>query len=133
VISTILPSLTLGSATPLTGTDLILVAKDGITLKAGSSISAGASGQKSSALVVNGDGALLRVSGDASATSIRSGFTPESTSSLVIDPNAALKGTSIVLDLIRLSKHRSLRALGRLELFFEQRFGGYPARWGPGG
>jgi len=88
---------------PLKGADVVLVATGLVELKAGASIQAtsGTSGTSGgtagTALSLSGDGVLLRVSNDATATTARTGATRVA-GDLVIGAGAALAGSSITAE-----------------------------------
>ena len=93
------------SATPLKGPDIILVANHQLTLAPGANIEASGalSGTAETILLGNstpgsGNGVLLRVSADPTATSSRSGVNSSTQPVLSIGAGAQLKGTSITLD-----------------------------------
>lgn len=77
--------------------DIILAAKDVVTLGKGASIVAADGGVDSSSLNFKGDGALLRVSHDAAASSKRTGKTGE-TGRLVLGEALNLQGGAITAE-----------------------------------
>lgn len=100
-------NLTLDNAgSPLTGSDVILAAGKTLTLAAGAAIqqSTAASGTIDSVLIGDadvpgsGDGALVRVSADATATVAREGVAGAPGTALVIGAGARLVGASVTLD-----------------------------------
>ena len=100
-LTTAASSVTLDNAgLALKGADVLLVAngvvelKDGASIQATSGTSGGAAGK---ALSLNGDGALLRVSNDATASTARTGAT-RATGDLVIGAGAGLSGSSITAE-----------------------------------
>ena len=84
------------SAAVLSAQDLILVSSGGVTLSDGSTLEASGSAPASS-LTVSGDGALVRVSSDSSATVSRNGSDGAPVSGYWIG-NATLSGGSVTLD-----------------------------------
>ncbi|MBC7731436.1 MAG: hypothetical protein H7306_05980, partial [Bacteriovorax sp.] len=85
---------------PLKGADVVLVANGLVALKAGASIratSATSGGVAGTALSLSGDGALLRVSNDVTATTARTGAI-RAAGDLVIGAGAALAGSSITAE-----------------------------------
>ena len=99
-------SLTLDNARQaLTGTDIILVAKDTLDVKAGSVIEATGTSASSDTLLFgdagvagSGNGLLVRVSVDPDATWTRSGVTPGGVALLTTGDGVRLSGGSITLD-----------------------------------
>ena len=90
------------AGTPLKVNDLVLVAKDAVTLQAGSAIEAPAASTTAAqvaapTLNLVGDGALLRVATDASAASVRSGAQGLS-GSLSIGAATTLSGGAITAE-----------------------------------
>ena len=95
------------SGSPLSGTDIILVAKQNLTLADGADIQqTGSLGGAADSLlfgsattVGSGDGALVRVSSDASASIARSGIGSASTASLTLGNGVTIGGgPSLILD-----------------------------------
>ncbi len=87
------------ASTPLTGSDIALVATRTLVLAPGSQIlsnqnAAGAGGTYQ----IIGDGAAVRVAGDSDAGILRSGVTSNVNPLLQIGDSAVLQGTSVVLD-----------------------------------
>ncbi|MHB1080669.1 MAG: filamentous hemagglutinin family protein [Prosthecobacter sp.] len=101
-------NLTVDNAgSPLSGAEVLLVAKQVLNVKAGSQIvqSAGASSSTAQTLIFgstgtagSGDGALVRVSGNTNATITRLGRSSSTLPDLLIGANVLLQGTSLVLD-----------------------------------
>ncbi len=89
--------LTVGDTT-LTGTDIILTAKDELLLEGNSTISSTEAETGADTILLTGNGALVRVSSSASAKVIREGVTGTSDPLLAVRPGATLNGGSIVLD-----------------------------------
>uniref|UniRef100_Q07HW0 Filamentous haemagglutinin family outer membrane protein n=1 Tax=Rhodopseudomonas palustris (strain BisA53) TaxID=316055 RepID=Q07HW0_RHOP5 len=88
-----------GDADPLYGPEIILVAKDGVTLRDGAAIAqSGTLSTPAQTLRIDGNGALLRVSSDSSAEIIRSGVNPGASGSLTIAANVRISGASVILD-----------------------------------
>ena len=93
------------AGTPLTGPDIILVANHQVTLAPGADIEAAGAlsgtaetiGVGNSALG-SGNGALLRVSADPSATSSRSGVDSSTQPTLSVGAGSQLKGANIIID-----------------------------------
>ncbi|MDB6153467.1 MAG: hypothetical protein JWL90_1920, partial [Chthoniobacteraceae bacterium] len=84
--------------TPLAAPDLILASKNKLTLAAGAQVkSSGALSSPAETLLISGDGALLRVSEDVSATIVRT-VTPSTSPSLVVEAGAQISGQSLTLD-----------------------------------
>lgn len=88
--------------TPLAVNDLVLVANNAVTLQAGSTIAApapttGATAIAAPTLTLSGDGALLRVSADAAATSVRTGAQGQA-GSLTIGSGVSLSGGAITAE-----------------------------------
>ena len=93
------------SGTPLTGPDIILVANQQLTLAPGADIEASGalSGTAETILLGNatlrsGNGVLLRVSADPTATSSRVGVDSSTQPVLSIGAGAQLKGANIIID-----------------------------------
>ena len=87
---------------PLAVNDLVLVANNSVTLQAGSTIAApvttvGATAVAAPTLTLAGDGALLRVSADAGATSVRTGAQGQA-GSLDIGSGVSLSGGAITAE-----------------------------------
>ncbi|HEY8903776.1 MAG TPA: filamentous hemagglutinin family protein [Chthoniobacterales bacterium] len=84
---------------PLVGPEIILTANDSITLARGAGIQqSGLMQSSSSHLLLDGNGALVRVSSDPAASISRSDITSDSTANLIVDRGAIIAGTSIALD-----------------------------------
>jgi hypothetical protein len=90
------------SGEALTGTDIILVANNSLTVMAGSAVSStGTLASPVDSLNIAGDGVLLRVSSDPTAQISRSVLTSSTSPNLTIDPGASIgsKTTgSVILD-----------------------------------
>ena len=86
------------SGSPLIGSDIILAALDGISLDAGAVVESSGDVHSAGTITVSGNGALLRVSGDASANVLRTGVTSGNTAALTIGANARISGGSVTLD-----------------------------------
>jgi hypothetical protein len=79
--------------------EITLASKSSITIYAGSSIaSSGPLSTSAETIAVVGDGSLLRVSGDSSASITRTGATSSSAPSLSIGANARITGKGVILD-----------------------------------
>ncbi|WAC21773.1 filamentous hemagglutinin family protein [Luteolibacter sp. SL250] len=89
--------LTVGDTT-LTGTDIILTAKEELILDGNATISAAEAETGADTILLTGNGALVRVSSSTSAKMIREGITGASDPLLAVRPGATLSGGSIVLD-----------------------------------
>jgi filamentous hemagglutinin len=91
---------------PLSGPDVILAANDNLTLMPGAEVEqSGTLPNAAETLLLgnstvagSGDGTLLRVSSDLSASIARSSVTPFNGAAVTIGANAMLAGTSIILD-----------------------------------
>ncbi len=83
---------------PLLGTDIILAAKGNLTLAAGAEITQQGAQTAADALVVSGNGALVRVSGLAAAQTSRTGVTTSAVPALNVAAGARLSGASLTLD-----------------------------------
>ncbi|MBU6302267.1 MAG: filamentous hemagglutinin family protein [Verrucomicrobia bacterium] len=89
---------------PLTGSDIILAARQSIALAANSEIRGTGSASQDAFLIGNnaspgsGDGAAVRVSGASSAPVIRSGLTNSLLPSITVGNDVALTGESLTLD-----------------------------------
>jgi filamentous hemagglutinin len=85
---------------PLTGAEIILASNSELLLDTTAIIrQTGSLAGPADTLVVNGAGALLRVSADAQASTIRTGVTaPSATVGLRIDTGAVISGNSLTLD-----------------------------------
>ncbi len=84
----------------LKGADLVLLARDSVELKPGASIVANATsstGASDQVLALQGDGALLRVSADPAATTMRTGAV-RAAGDLVIDAGASLTGGAVTAE-----------------------------------
>jgi filamentous hemagglutinin family protein len=94
------------SVTPLTGPDIILVAKQELNVAPNAVITqTGTPSFENSTLLIgdatvagSGDGLLLRVTGDAGAQLIRSGVSSSTIPKMTVGANAKISGTSITLD-----------------------------------
>lgn len=85
--------------TPLGAEDLILAAKDELILAAGSRlVSTGDGKSAADTLRINGDGALVRVSGNPTAAVLRRGTTASTAPLLSVSAGAGISGGGIVLD-----------------------------------
>ena len=88
----------------LRGSDLILAAKQNLTIEEGSRIAASGGTVGETLLIGNdafagsGDGLLLRASGNLAPAVIRSGVSTESTASLVLGAGSVISASGIVLD-----------------------------------
>jgi len=84
---------------PLAGPEIILTANDSIKMDRGAAIQQSGSMQSTAShLLLDGNGALLRVSSDPSASISRTDITNDSTANLILDRGATLSGTSIIVD-----------------------------------
>ncbi len=84
---------------PLRAPEIILAAKSSVDVKRHSEVSqSGEMHADAQKLLVDGDGALLRVSSDPNAVISRSGVTSDARAALSIGNGATLAGTSLVLD-----------------------------------
>ena len=109
--------------------EITLASKSSITLYAGSSLaSSGPLSTSAENIAIAGDGSLLRVSGDSSASITRTGATSSSAPSLSIGDNARITGKGVILDstnasLIAPSLNLSASALtlgsGQISVLFE--------------
>ncbi len=92
-------NLTLDNAgAPLSGADVVLVAKENLALAAGSSITQTVSQTAADAFVITGNGAAVRVSGVAAAQTSRTGVTASAVPQININAGAVVSGRSITLD-----------------------------------
>lgn len=92
-------NLTLDNAgDALAGKDIVLVAKQNLTLAAGSVIKQTSAQTVADTFVVNGNGTLVRVSGVAGAMTSRTGVTTSALPQLNIGAGALISGQSILLD-----------------------------------
>ncbi|MFO1483453.1 MAG: filamentous hemagglutinin family protein [Verrucomicrobiaceae bacterium] len=92
-------NLTLNNAgAPLTGKDIVLAATGNLTLTAGAVISQTGTQSAADSFVLNGNGALVRVSGVTSAQTSRTGVTTSAVPQLNIGAGAVISGASITLD-----------------------------------
>jgi filamentous hemagglutinin family protein len=83
----------------LQGPEIILASRDSLTLKPGAKVAqTGVMAGDAERLLVEGDGLLLRVSSDPTASIARSGFTPSGTPVMTIGGGASITGTSLILD-----------------------------------
>jgi filamentous hemagglutinin len=89
-------NLTLDAA--LTGKEIILAANQALTLTSHSSITQQGTQTAADTFVVTGNGALVRVSGTASALTSRTSVTTSSIPSLTVAAGVPISGTSITLD-----------------------------------
>lgn len=86
-------------AKPLGGNDLILAASDTVTVNDGAVIQASTSvSGPAQSLAFTGDGALLRVSSDAAAGSVRTGAQGAGSGTLVLGARSSLSGGAITLE-----------------------------------
>ena len=91
--------LTLDNAgAPLRGTDIVLAATQNVTLAAGSVLTQTGTQNTADSFVVNGNGALVRVSGVLNAQTTRTGVTTATQPQLVIGPNSVISGKTVTLD-----------------------------------
>ena len=90
-------NITVESGVQLAGQDIILAANDNLTVDQGAEIEASGGGQ-ADGITVDGNGVLLRVSGDEGATVTREGVTAASSPELTIASGVKLKGESVTLD-----------------------------------
>ena len=87
------------AGSPLKGKDIILVANNALTLAPGADIEQTDSlSSEAHSLTLGGNGALVRVSADASAQISRSSISASSASSLTIGAGALLSGAGLTLD-----------------------------------
>jgi len=92
-------NLTLDNAgAPLTGKEIILVANQTVNLAANAKITQSGTQRAADALVVNGNGALVRVSGVATAQTSRTGVTNSGIPALNVAAGVQISGPSITLD-----------------------------------
>lgn len=108
LITTTANNLTVDNAgTPLVGSDIILVARENLTVAADADIRSAGSAAGGTSLAVtlgsadtagSGDGALLRVASSTSATASRAGVSTSAVPSLVVEGGAHLTGGSVLLD-----------------------------------
>ncbi len=101
LLTTSATNITLANSavSPLAMPELILAATGNITLNAGATITqTGTLASAADTLSVSGNGALLRVSADASAQMLRSGVTTAAGPALTIGAGVNLTGTSLTLD-----------------------------------
>ncbi len=82
----------------LTGQEVILVAKEDMEVRSGSSIVQTGTLAVADTLLVSGDGTLVRVSGNEQAQTLRSSVTGSLTPSLTVGTGAWLSGVSLTLD-----------------------------------
>ncbi|RYD42346.1 MAG: hypothetical protein EOP85_11350, partial [Verrucomicrobiaceae bacterium] len=78
--------------------DLVIVSKGGITLEEGASLSSTGKLAESDALLVSGNGTLVRVSADRNAVVLRSGISTATSPLLTIGAGSEIKGGGIILD-----------------------------------
>jgi len=79
--------------------EITLVSKEGLTVTAGSIIaSSGDMSQPAEEFLLSGDGALLRVSGDTSASIVRSATTGSTLPLMTIGAGAVISGSGVILD-----------------------------------
>jgi len=83
---------------PLSAKDLILVASDQITIAGGAVLNSVGSLTNAEKLLLSGNGAMVRVSGDPNAAVVRSGVTTTTTPVLSIGAGASLTGNGLILD-----------------------------------
>ncbi len=85
--------------TALSAPEIALVSKAGLSVTAGSAIvSSGALSAPAETLLISGDGALLRVSGDFNAAVARSNLAGSTTPFLSVGADARIAGTSAIID-----------------------------------
>jgi filamentous hemagglutinin family protein len=86
------------SADPLTGQDIILVSTDGLTVDQGAEIKGSGAASDAEDINITGNGALVRVSSDSSATVSRTLATTASPAELAVAAGARITGASVTLD-----------------------------------
>lgn len=83
----------------LSSPDITLASMSALTVTAGSAIiSSGGMSQPSEKLLINGNGTLLRVSGDTSTSIVRSSTTGSTFPSMTIGAGADISGAGVILD-----------------------------------
>jgi len=83
---------------PLTGADIILAATGDLTLDNGAEVFGVGSAPGIGAISIVGNGALIRVSGNADSVVDRTGVTSGNTAALTIGPDAKISGIAVTLD-----------------------------------
>ncbi|MCW1911936.1 filamentous hemagglutinin family protein [Luteolibacter sp. GHJ8] len=83
---------------PLTASDLVLVARNGLTIAEGAEIRATGTLANADTLRLSGNGALLRVAANVNATTIRTGASGAGSPLLSIGAGATLAGKGLILD-----------------------------------
>jgi filamentous hemagglutinin family protein len=84
---------------PLSGSEIILAANDTLTLRPRAVVEqSGVMRSDAQTLLLDGDGALLRVSSDSSAQILRSGVSGDTSVAMKIGKGARIAGTSLILD-----------------------------------
>ncbi|MFN0078774.1 MAG: filamentous hemagglutinin family protein [Prosthecobacter sp.] len=83
---------------PLTGTEIILAAKQTITLAANAVITQTGTQTSADSLALSGNGSLVRVSGVTSAQTSRTGVTTSALPQLNVAAGVSIRGASITLD-----------------------------------
>ena len=82
----------------LAAQDLVLVAKERVTLEQGASLASSGTLSGADSLLLSGDGALLRLSADKNAGVLRSGISSTSSAQLAIGAGVKLEGGGLTLD-----------------------------------
>lgn len=87
------------AGSPLYGPEIILTTSGELRLVGGARVfSTGGMTRPAEKLLLSGDGALLRVSGDESADMLRTGFSGALAPSLVMEAGSFVGGSSVILD-----------------------------------
>ncbi len=91
-------NLTLNAGAALSGSEVILMANQALTLAANSSVTQSGTQSTADSLVINGNGSLVRVSGVATAQTSRTGVTSSLLPQLNVGAGVTISGQSITLD-----------------------------------
>ena len=99
IVNVATPSITVDKGVDLSGPDIILAANADITVDSGAQIeSTSGAPTGDSSLIVNGNGVLVRVSGNLADTESRIPSATPSVAELQIGSGATIKGASVTLD-----------------------------------
>lgn len=99
----------------LVGPEILLTAKDQLTVSAASRIEAGGDTSTERSVALNGDGAFLRVAAGTQATVAREGTVSRTRGDLMLEAGATVAGQALVFDATRGNTLSGTVALGTLQ------------------